>query len=216
MFIYTSHHSISSIISKPHNHITRFTQYQTVHKQAYQPKVTHHRTFQKNHKTEITHTARHTRIIWPIRVHTRFNTPHTRIIRNPPEHKIACKPSHTRISSPYAYHQSYFPLSKIPYAYQPCHTRITRIIFLFNYSHTRMSILIRSHTQHTSTWFLGQGNYVSYAYSPLGVSPIRVSASFHTRMALFHTRNTRNAQQPAEFVTVQNPFVSTHTSPRFR
>src|SRR3954471_8288034 len=126
-----------------------------------------------------------------IRIHTRFNTLHTRIIRNPPEHKIACKPSHTRISSPYAYHQSYFPRSKIPYAYQPCHTRITRIIFLFNYSHTRMSILIRSHTQHTSTWFLGQGNCVSYAYSPLGVSPIRVSASCHTRMALFHTRKTR-------------------------
>src|SRR3954468_4708149 len=47
-----------------------------------------------------------------------------------------------------------------------------------------MSILIRSHTQHTSTWFLGQGNCVSYAYSPLGVSLIRVSASCHTRISL--------------------------------
>src|SRR3954462_6524448 len=137
--------------------------------------------------------------------------------------------THTR---PYAYHLASYAyhthftrtqngLETNPYAYQPHHTRITRIIFLFPKFHTRMSIPIRSHTQHTSTWFLGQGNYVSYAYSPLGVSPIRVSASFHTCMALFHTRNTRNAQQPAEFVTVQKPirfysYQSTNSSPKTR
>src|SRR3954462_5146756 len=110
--------------------------------------------------------------------------------------------THTR---PYAYHLASYAyhtqftriqnsLEANSYAYQPFHTRITRIIFLFHNFHTRMSILIRSHTQNTSTWYLGQGNCVSYAYSPLGVSPIRVSASCHTRMALFHTRNARNAQ----------------------
>src|SRR3954470_15983335 len=162
-----------------------------------QSSVNHRITSQGLHSTKQytnRHTNRKLHIIELSRKITKqkFHTQHAIRVSYGPYASIRVSPCLIRVS--YAIHQNTKWLRNQLIRVSARHTRITRIIFLFNYSHTRMSILIRSHTQHPSTWFLGQGNCVSYAYSPLGVSPIRVSASLHTRMALFHTRNTRNAQ----------------------
>src|SRR4051812_11608792 len=201
MFIYTSHHSISSIISKPQK--------------------SHHKVYTVPNSTQ-------TGI--PIESYTSSNFPEKSQNRNFTHRTpYAYHMTHTR---PYAYHLASYAyhthftrtqngLETNPYAYQPHHTRITRIVFLFPKFHTRMSIPIRSHTQNTSTWFLGQGNCVSYAYSPLGVSPIRVSVSFHTRMVLFHTRNTRKRPVTCRIRHRPKPirsysYQSTNLSPKTR
>src|SRR3954464_5187867 len=101
MFIYTSHHSTSSIISKPpkshHKVYTVPNSTQTgIPTESYTssnfPEKSQNRNF--THSTPYAYHMAHTRL-------TRFTWPHTRIIRISPELKMAYKPTHTRINSSY-------------------------------------------------------------------------------------------------------------------
>src|SRR4051812_33864630 len=111
MFIYTSHHSISSIISKPQK--------------------SHHKVYTVPNSTQ-------TGI--PIESYTSSNFPEKSQNRNFTHrtpyayHMTHTRPYAYHLAS-YAYHTHFTRtqngLETNPYAYQPHHTRITRIIFLF-------------------------------------------------------------------------------------
>src|SRR3954469_16368934 len=108
-------------------------------------------------KTEICTHSVHTRIMVPIRTHTRITMSHTRIIRISPDSKWPRNQLICVSALPYAYHQNNFPLSKLSYVYEHPHTlsyakhqyvvlgtgqlRIIRVQPLGSVPHTRISLI---------------------------------------------------------------------------
>src|SRR4051812_10907901 len=122
MFIYTSHHSTKSIISKPQNHITRFTQSKTAYKQAYKSKLhiielSRKITKQKFHIQEVI------RVSYDPYASIRVSPYLIRVSYAIHQNSKWPRNQLIRVSAlPYAYHQNYVPLSKFPYAYEHPHT----------------------------------------------------------------------------------------------